>query len=330
MPRTLQQALKRSYRSIKGTWCLIRAARYDTRQFMRFSGIADQSRASVQEAMITRTYHRIEKGLALPEPRPGFGRAVELQLAREVADFQSLFSSNRTTRIALNTAEEYVRFNEAHGIPMNDVRDRWRLLGRQQGAVEAHAEGGTKTLERRAIQGAGGIDFRAFVSSRHSVRDFADDPVPMESLENAVQMAQSAPSVCNRQSGRVYFTRDPRLKQKLLAHQNGNRGFGDRVDTLLVVTSRLDCFLTVGERYQCWIDGGLFAMTLIYALHSLGIGTCCLNWSVEPDVDRCFKADAGVPEGEAVIMLLAAGMLPDRLRVAASPRRPLAEVLREL
>lgn len=94
-----------------------------------------------------------------------------------------------------------------------------------------------------------------------------------------------------------------------------------------MITARLDCFLTVEERYQHWIDGGLFAMSLIYALHSLGLGSCCLNWSVAPATDRAFKEAAGIADDQSIIMLLAVGHLPERLRVARSERRPLDEVL---
>jgi nitroreductase len=67
-------------------------------------------------------------------------------------------------------------------------------------------------------------------------------------------------------------------------------------------------------------------MTFIHALHYEGLGTCCLNWSVEPAVDRALKRDLGLPFAEAVIMLVAIGSLPERYTVAHSPRRPLHEV----
>lgn len=330
LPHQWRGAVVRAYRHGRDSLRLMQASIYDCRMFRRHSGLLHESRQTVQDAMITRTYHRIEKGLALPDPRPGFGRIVVDQLATEVAAYQSAFSPDRTTRIALNTIKEYVAFNEASGVPMADVRAIWDRLATCQGSVAAHGEGGTRHVDRASILADARLDLRRFFAARHSVRNFSADPIMPEVLEAAVRMAQSAPSVCNRQAGRVYYTRDPVVMQRLLAHQNGNRGFGDRIDTLLVVTVSLDCFLTVGERYQSWIDGGLFAMTLIYALHSLGVGTCCLNWSVEPAVDQRFKAESGIPEGDAVIMLLAAGMLPDEFKVAASPRRPIDEVLRKL
>ncbi|MBT9494513.1 MAG: nitroreductase family protein [Paucibacter sp.] len=170
-----------------------------------------------------------------------------------------------------------------------------------------------------------------FFAQRYSVRQFDPAAVVEEQLiEQAVRMAQKTPSVCNRESGTVFAVRDKARMNKLLALQNGNRGFGDQAGLLMIITSRQDTFLSPGERYQAWIDGGLFAMSLIYALHSLGLGSCCLNWSVEPEADLALKAASGIPADHAVIMMLAVGHLPEQFRVASSPRRPLTDVLHYL
>ena len=68
-------------------------------------------------------------------------------------------------------------------------------------------------------------------------------------------------------------------------------------------------------------------MSFIYALHSLGVGSCCLNWSVEPRLDEAIRQIRGLPPDHAVIMLLAIGLLPPELLVAQSPRRPVEQVL---
>ena len=68
-------------------------------------------------------------------------------------------------------------------------------------------------------------------------------------------------------------------------------------------------------------------MSLIYALHSKGLGTCCHNWSKEHAIDRKFKAFLGMPQSETIILALAVGNLPDEIQVAQSCRKPLGEVL---
>ena len=61
-------------------------------------------------------------------------------------------------------------------------------------------------------------------------------------------------------------------------------------------------------------------MTFVYALHSLGLGSCMLAWAVSPSQDRELRRVARIPDNEQVVVLLAAGRLPDTLRVPASVR----------
>ncbi|RCJ14711.1 nitroreductase [Nostoc sp. ATCC 43529] len=140
-------------------------------------------------------------------------------------------------------------------------------------------------------------------------------------------MAQKTPSVCNRQSSKVYVFSSDEDKRKVLSYQSGNRGFGDQASKVLIVVSDLENFTLIGERNQCWIDGGMYAMSLVYALHSLGLATCCLNWSVEHSVDKALKKSTNIKDSESIIMMIAIGHLPEELRVAQSPRKPLQEVL---
>ncbi|NTV70815.1 MAG: nitroreductase family protein [Azonexaceae bacterium] len=278
----------------------------------------------VIEAKIIKAYHRVEKGLSLADPRPGFGKDAVQTVLDGVEQYVQRFGQNHTTHRALNTLKEYVRFNSANNADVAWVEARLQRLGNSIGSENA---GGTRRVTRDEIAAAANIDLKDFFNSRYSIRQFTSQAVDDDLLTQAVQMAKKTPSVCNRESGCVFVVSDQEQKARLLSLQNGNRGFGDQADRVLVITSRLDAFLTVGERYQCWIDGGLFAMSLIYALHSLGLGSCCLNWSVEPEADQAMKQLPGIPKGHAIIMLLAVGHIPAELLVAQSPRRPLNEVL---
>lgn len=170
-------------------------------------------------------------------------------------------------------------------------------------------------------------DLTDFFWSRSSVRQFAPDPVTPEELELAVSIAQRSPCVCNRQSGRVRALTERSDISDALAIQGGARGFEREVPLLLVISSELANFQGAGERNQCWVDGGLFAMSLMWGLHSLGLVSCALNWSKEPAVDRELKSRFDIPASESIIFLLAVGRPPEEFTVARSPRKPLNEVL---
>lgn len=326
-PAGWEDSARRRYRHLRDLFGLWRAGLSDVRWYARHSALFDQHGKGALQARIVKSYHAIEKGLALPVPRPGFGQVAIAQLLASTQIYLDRFGPDRTLLGASATLDEYLRFNAEAGIELPMVRAGAERLRAALPAAPESCLGGTLEVTREAIHQSGKMDLSNFFQSRYSVRQFSSEPVELSLIETAVRMAQKTPSVCNREAGRIYVVEDRQKANALLQYQNGNRGFGDRADKLLVVTARLDCFLTVGERYQCWIDGGLFAMSLIYALHSLGLGSCCLNWSVEPAVDRSFKDAAGIPDDQAVIMLLAVGHLPECFRVAKSARRLLKDVL---
>ncbi|WP_198149651.1 nitroreductase family protein [Azoarcus sp. CIB] len=282
------------------------------------------------ESKVLKAYHRIEKGLALRQPRVGFGADAVASLLSDVSDYLDRFGCDATTAAAVNSLVEYQAFNEENGHVDDCFARRLAVLRGRHSGVPDCAVGGTEVVRREDILGHARQDLKHFFNSRYSIRNFSEAEVAPELIAEAVRLAQKSPSVCNRQAARVYSVRDKNRQSALLRLQNGNRGFGEQASVILVVTARIDCFHTVGERYQSWIDGGLFAMSLIYALHSLGLGSCCLNWSVERQQDRRLKEAAGLGMGEEVIMLVAVGHLPEEFRVAQSPRRSLNEVLFEI
>lgn len=170
----------------------------------------------------------------------------------------------------------------------------------------------------------------SFFFSRYSLREFKDEVVGLSVIERAVELAMKTPSVCNRQAWHVYHATDSSVKEAALKYQAGNRGFGDRIPNLMIITTDLKAFMPGQEHYQHWIDGGLFSMSLIYALHSLGVASCCLNWSQSPTNDRLLRTQVNIKPNHTVVMMLAVGWPDEQNNVCISARRPLKEVYSEL
>ncbi|MNP41368.1 malonic semialdehyde reductase [compost metagenome] len=164
-------------------------------------------------------------------------------------------------------------------------------------------------------------------ANRFSIRVFNETPVSEELIKEAANIARKSPSVCNRQTTRIYSFSTPEQKKSLLALQNGNRGFGHLASHVIAITSDLQCFTGTGERHQAYVDGGLMAMSFVYALQSLGIGSCFLNWSVTADIDERFRRISGIPKSHVIVTLIAIGNIPEKLNIAESPRLPVNEIL---
>jgi nitroreductase len=187
--------------------------------------------------------------------------------------------------------------------------------------------GGVVLINKNQIYNATKIDFETFVKSRHSIRHFSQEPVDIKLIKKAVEMAIFTPSVCNRQAWRLYVLTEHILKGISLKLQGGNRGFTDQISTVLIITCDLQNFVSVYERNQAWIDGGMFAMSLIYALHAMNLGTCCLNWCKTYQTDLALRKAIGIPNNDIIIMMIAVGNLPEKFHVTISKRKSIDEVM---
>jgi nitroreductase len=151
--------------------------------------------------------------------------------------------------------------------------------------------------------------------------------VPNDLIAQAVSLAQLSPSACNRQPCKVYVAEDEILKNALLSHQNGNSGFGHLAPIIFVVTSNSNHFFGAIERNQPFIDGGLFSMSLLFALQTQGLVSCCLNWCVSPSTDSAVHTLLNIPKSERIIMYIAAGFPVINTTVPKSHRKEISNAL---
>ena len=166
--------------------------------------------------------------------------------------------------------------------------------------------------------------FPVFAASRHSVRDFSGK-VDSSLIDQSIALACTAPTACNRQHVHIHTYEDDKASA-LLAYQNGNRGFGHLCKQLIVVTADKNALYTIQERHDTYTNGGIFAMNLSYSLHYHHVAHCMLNWSTEPGVDKAFRAVAGIPENETIVLLIACGQVPEKFKVARSLRKPVSAI----
>lgn len=277
------------------------------------------------ESDIVRQYHVIEKGLCMPDFRPGFGkdmvqglvcsmRAIEKHPHAASCDPGQLAAA-RATLFEYHERHAALGYDISEILP-DDCRDLWRnaILG----------DGGSRPFVPVALADASA--FERVVRSRASVRSLDPDRHPSrETISAAIDLAMRSPSVCNRQTARVHvFTGTD--AQRVLSFQSGNRGFGHNVPMVIIVASDLRYFTGTAERYQGWIDGGMFSMLLLLALQTAGLGAVALNWSVKNEKDRALREEASLPSHERVIMLIGCGYPKAGCRVPVSSRRAAADV----
>ena len=297
----------------------VRAFSYDKAQFMENAGALHLDRKAAARAEIVMGYHVLEKGLTMPRRRLGFGKGAIVHLMNLIESFERRFGDDPQVRHSVGVLRAYRELHKDSPDPMPRLDAFLAAYPDVPTAVQPH-------VRRDDFFAAKDAPFPAFAASRHVVRHFAW-PVPREAIAEAVSLALTAPSACNRQHARVHVVDDPALRDRLFAVQGGTRGFGADADKVIVVTADLSCVRWSWERHDCYVNGGIFVMNLCYALHYLGVAHCILHWSVSPDVDREAHRFLDIPPNEAIVQVIACGMPPEEFDVASSPRLSVADVL---
>lgn len=282
----------------------------DAVRYMRVSSPRDgvvtaQSDPDHFEAQLTKDYHRVEKGLALPAPKRPFGAKVEARLRDVLPAAEAALPSDAPVLANARTALAALDLWNAEGAIDDDVSPIGERLAPQ--------------IDEATLT--------AFFETRRSIRNFVATPDVAERVARAAALARHTPSVCNRQAGRLHLYTAPAQVRDVLSHQNGNAGFRETVPAVAVVTVDSRLFTGVTERNQRFVDGGLFAMTFVWALHGVGLSTCMLNWSMNNRESNALRRAADIPEHEDIITMIAIGDKAPNARIARSPRRDVNEVL---
>lgn len=304
------------------TWHFInKCFKFDKKEFVKYSSAIKIKTESHILAQIAQNTHIIEKGLTMPQMKHGFG----IETVSKLIDFCSVWAgscdkSNPIYIQAVRTILEYKLLHQELNYTFNaKFGAKIESFAKENSTHEASKqllfEGANQYFSKRDSV------FPEFARSRHSVRNFSDEAIPFQRLTDAIDLAQSAPSACNRQSTRVHIITDKTDISNILAIQNGNRGFGHLANKLLIITYLIPNYGSAKERNLGYIDTGFFSMNLLYALHYNKIAACTLNWCDSPKDNARLRSVVHIEESEKVSLLIVCGNAPEHsFKVAMSHR----------
>ena len=138
--------------------------------------------------------------MSLSDPRIGFGFAKVTNLLAETRSYVASYGLDDTAAMALKVLDAYVAFNEASDARSGDLPQALAALEAELDYRQEPSEGGTEDVTLAGLQAATEFDFLTFMEARHSVRQYAAQPVTHAEIERAVSAAQQTPSSCNRQN----------------------------------------------------------------------------------------------------------------------------------
>ncbi|MDD4055963.1 MAG: nitroreductase family protein [Bacteroides sp.] len=306
---------------------LSRSFYIDRKLYIKHSSVFKKNTYNKIESEITLRYHSIEKGFLYDPIRYRFAKKrVEELLDYLKYDEVSFHINDVQIQSAILNLCVYYELHINNNI---DISDYFKI-------EEYKHLKSNLTLKEQPVKHHTSSDyfnfsssnFEEFSKSRCSVRSFTGEKISIDMFQKVVKLANQAPTVCNRQGISVNLIDNKDKIDKILSIQGGLRGYSDNLSQLIVLTSDRSYFYSIGERYQLYIDGGIYLMNLLYALHYYEIAACPAHWGMPTEADLKAQEIIGLNESEKIICLIAIGKPVDEFKTTLSLRRSYNENLR--
>lgn len=285
-----------------------------------------------REANIVRLVHSIEKGLSIANPRPGFGYdKIKTIYSWVMLHLESEEAASDCVLMARDAIGEYCDFHDNMGYAsekFDEIKQLHIELCNKLAATEKKY-GGTKVVSpKETLLDREAVD--QFFTTRHSVREFEKGPVDEDLLKHAIELAQYAPSACNRQAVRVYAIDCQKYIRDMETDLGGVGGFAEDVDKFLLICGKESAY-TEHEYKQFVVSAAMFAGYLSMSLHGLGIGACVIQRSLRHNLqwERFCKIN-NIPADEQIVCMIGVGKMKDTVRVPISNRYPVEKIFRTL
>lgn len=275
---------------------------------------------------LRRNIHRLEKGLIMSPRRDIFALdyiAETVAVFVEVAKFYDV--DENELRWFSDVLQEYFSLAGSHTIinSSREVYETAKLDGQQ-------TEQRSIPRERRKyrLSGIGYDEFYTLCCQRRSVRWYQDKMVPRDLVDKAILAAAQSPSACNRQPFEFRIYDEPQLVEQVAGIPGGTKGFTHQFPMVIVLVGKLSAYEFQRDRHVIYIDASLAAMSLMFALETLGLSSCPINW---PDVER-FEREMdealGLVPHERPVMLLSVGYAKAEGKIPYSHKKNLAQLRR--
>lgn len=285
----------------------------EKQRFKRYYARAVNNAAQQQlEAKLIFHAHSLEKGLSHREIRLGFGKTALSKLSSVMHEYDKLGYSKKSKAYenALSVLNAYLELHDKSSAVGTSQFDELFSYFREEITKSKSNVGGVRSIDSASKRTNKTKNFRDLFLGRCSVRDFGEKDVNISLINDAIDISQKAPSICNRQTSRVLIVDDPKTIKSALGIQAGMNGY-KAPPLLLAVLTDIRGYVSLSEHNQPYIDGGLYAMSMLLSLEYQGLAACPLNTMFKRSQEKRMRKLLSVPPYENFIMFIAVGTFSD-------------------
>jgi nitroreductase len=269
--------------------------------------------------------HTLEKGLSHFDLRPFGEIKIEgiidlLKMQLNYKNYERFFSFIN----GINSLREYKKVYEEHNWTYKqEYKNVSEFLNDYENIKQQKT--GAYILTKDELKNDYNIDYSKFIKSRHSTRNYKNMPLKIEDIKRAIDMAKYSPSACNRQYVKVHYYPKGKMRQNVIDYSIGKGGLYLEGVNTFIITFDTNGLIGDGERNQGYFNAGLFATNFVNALHSLGIGTCFIQFSNSVEDEEKLKNLNKIPYNERIAVILYAGYYDEKSIFCVSPRKDVEE-----
>lgn len=267
--------------------------------------------------------HSLEKGMGLEVVRKGFGQEKAKALASVLDRTQNVESYE--FREGMSVLKAWLEYSETQDVNVSQIREKYEKIATEKAYKQNKAGMEFYSPQKDVYEGMDKQSVKEFIKNRHSVRCYKNEKVSVEIMQEVLELAASAPSACNRQPSKVYWTSDEYTVAEIDKLVPGNKGFENAVPNWAVITSNRKMFGKT-ESLQWYVNGGIFVSYFIQALQLFGLGSCIFQMPITFKTIPELRRIANIPENEAIVCMIGFGYPKDEVKHIMADRRNSNEI----
>lgn len=283
---------------------------YDRRRFIKNYArpIGYRTEKSHIEARMVFHAHSIEKGLSHNKIRLGFGRSALRSLASNMDRYtkEGYPKNSAAYSNSLSVLKAYIELHRQKKFRTDYISKYFSDSIISEALADTSGIGGASVVRGLEKSKNSNLNFKELFTNRWSVREYSNTKVDMSRIDEAIEISLKSPSICNRQSSRVTVLYDHKKIETVLKLQGGLTSYA-LPPVLIMITTDTTAFVGINERNQVWIDGGLFAMSLLLSLEYVSLAACPLNAMLSIKNDKKMRDFLNIPPSENIIMFISVG-----------------------
>ncbi len=293
--------------------------KYDKKHFSKYYINRLDSKEKIEYSLLLLT-HQIEKGFSASKKRR-FGKDKISNIIDLLKKYLTVTNEKSYAfNLSMSCLEEYLNQYENSGwINTEEYITVKRFL--ESNISYQKMEFGMFEFTIEDLEYATNLDYLRFLDSRHSIRDFDNKKLLHSDILKAVDMALKTPTACNRQMCKIYFVESSEKRNLIQKYAQGLSLFELNNINYFLITFDSCSFKMVGERNQGYFNSGLVATNFINALHSLGIGSCFVQFGNSYKEEISIKKSLNIPDRERIAVIITAGYYKKRNRALYSARK---------